>query len=304
MTDQERVWVLEGWIENTGDWPVNTPAINGHASDAEKLNRMKLMVNKGMLKYGGDPLIDDLVGPSVLNLLAAGQEIRVGYRGEKWLTRTTAETVGKLPQVGDPARVTALHMNAPWHPYSIPDIANDCLFRKVNADNCLYTLTSIAKEFADATKFPFVQQMNFGDLEPVANANGDAVVACITRIRIFMVNASKMVIYDPTRLGATQWAGGEFAVRVIKPGEFLAELEVIRLHPRETPIAAPPIQTTDFNAECGHKYRVGNFTLMLGATSNSFIERLVRAKIALLQVPQTYNNVANDLTGNLAGIAF
>lgn len=99
------------------------------------------------------------------------QPVALAYRGEGRDFDAIVRNRGATPraQLGSTVR---MNMEAPWHPFSDPQVASRAYARGTSGDNCLYTVNSVAPSLALPVGFPLIEDENIYAL-PRPKADGE-----------------------------------------------------------------------------------------------------------------------------------
>jgi len=133
---------------------------------------LKRMFKEGFIAYTadfhgtGDDLLDPLSDNSSL------KSIHVGFRGETRPPAMVKMHNGCMSKALVEGLRNSLGMNRPWHPFTDPELRGKAYFRSgtKNADNCLFTVVSIATDFMTASKFPLMADLNLENPDIIGTA--------------------------------------------------------------------------------------------------------------------------------------
>lgn len=236
--------------------PDGTPK-NPNLSDPQKRDLLTRMLRSGFAEFTADYLeSDDLTLPGVQS---GPNRVHVAFRGDFRNPSEVRMHEGTYAKASLPALRSSMNMSRPWHPFSDLRIRKKLYFRRWNADNCLYTVVSIAEDFATATKFPLMCDMEswqFGtavvtahgytggeDVRRLAAVFGGAVPSAArpgapaqkilkaSRTNIYVVKT--YFAFNTRRMQDVGPAGSPFperAVRGIPWSRHLARVRIERIH--------------------------------------------------------------------------
>ncbi len=236
--------------------PDGTPK-NPNMSDLQKRDLLTRMLRSGFAEFTADYLeSDDLTLPGIQSGL---NRVHVAFRGDFRTPNEVRLHEGTYAKASLPALRSSMNMSRPWHPFSDPAIRMKLYFRRWNADNCLYTVVSIAEDFLTATKFPLMCDMEswqfgsavvaargytrgedvrrlaavFGGAVPSAQRPGAPVSKILKASRTNIYVVKTYSAYNTRRMQDAGPAGSPFperAVRGIPWGHHLARVRIERIH--------------------------------------------------------------------------
>lgn len=90
------------------------------------------------------------------------RKVQLGWRGD---TRAFADLLGSGGFICKAESVAgnyaqSKNMRQPWHPYSKLSIRSDMWYRRVSADNCTMTITSVTRDFKTGSVFPQLSEVH------------------------------------------------------------------------------------------------------------------------------------------------
>jgi hypothetical protein len=186
--------------------------------------------NKGMPEKGEKllPKIDAL-GP---------QQFGVGFRGDSRDPDTLiAHDKGAFNRkVQSPFAINSYNLAQAWNPFSQDEVKNTMYWREGQADNDLFTVVSVAKNFATASKFPllddppkdlkvYAQQAELVVSSDSTNAR-TTVKTAVSRMYVYMVAIDEGFNTEEYQVSRFP----EIGVQEVKAEKFLAHMQILRLH--------------------------------------------------------------------------
>jgi hypothetical protein len=226
-------------------------------SDVQKRDILGRMLRSGFTEFTGDYLEnDDITLPGIRS---GPNRVYVAFRGDFRTPNEVRVHEGTYAKASLPVLRNSMNMSQPWHPFSDPATRMKLYFRKWNADNCLFTVVSVAEDFATATKFPLMCDMEnwqfgtavvtargyvagedvrnlaarFGSTVPAPARSGGSTQKILkaSRNNVYVVKTG--TAYNTRRMQDAGPAGSPFperAVRGIPWSHHLARIRIDRIH--------------------------------------------------------------------------
>ena len=279
MPKADRLTVLKEVVNQNGELLPNwnyldikeTSQFNNLSVDRQ--NAMKTLLKDKMMKKGftrwdkkvGDGMSE---GAKLLPKIDAlgKQEYGVGFRGD---ARDHAKLIEHdqgafRPKIKTPFAINKYNLNATWNPFSDDDVKNNMYWREGQADNDLFTVVSVAKDFATSTKFPLIDDPgpdlkiypNGATLKlrnPVSKNEYDQP-ATVSRMYVYMVTADEG--YDTQSYQTKESSFPEIGVKGIAAEKFLARMEVIRIHYGATGDDGHVVYVADYNIHHANNHKL------------------------------------------------
>ena len=251
MPKADRLPILKAVVDTDGNLlpacqDLNTKNVNGLGIPRQDELRtlLKQMMGKGFTPWKIKAEKEAVETKDLLPKIDAlgTQYHSVGFRGDARDPATLmAHDEGEFrPKVKSPFQVTKYNLDAKWNPFSEDTIRNTMYFREGQADNDLFTVVSIAKEFATATKFPLIN-----DAPPelkvypkgakvvmydTAGKTQSTVEVTVTQCYLYMVITGTG--FDTEEKQTSKFP--EIGVGLVTADKFLAYMTVTRIHYGET----------------------------------------------------------------------
>jgi hypothetical protein len=192
---------------------------------------------------------------------ALGKQLKaVGFRGDARDLETLAKHDGGafLSKSQSAYQVGKYNMEKEWNPFSDQVVRNTMYFREGQADNDLFTVVSVAKDFATSSKFPLIDDppselRTFVDgatveFEHVASKTRETRSVTVTTSFVYMVIADEGYNTEAEQVSKFP----EIGVKSIPKENFLATLDVVRLHFGRTGDDGHLVYVADFHFINGH----------------------------------------------------
>jgi hypothetical protein len=250
MPKSDRLPVLQKLVEPSGElkpaWDfLKTKDTN--ALDQESHNKIKGILKDEMMKKGfTDWSKKGKLEPSakILPTIDAlgKQEFRVGFRGDaRDYTKLLEHDQGAFqPKVKTKFAVQKYNLSASWNPFSDDDVKNAMWWREGQADNDLYTVVSVAKDFATSTKFPLIDDPGPDltiwpqgaklILRPPGQKSGEfAQQATVSRMHVYLMRVAGDV-YDTQSHQAKASSFPEVGVASVPADDVVARMQILRIH--------------------------------------------------------------------------
>ena len=251
MAKADRLPILKAMVDTDGNLlpayqDLNTKNVNGLGIPRQDALRtlLKQMMGKGFTPWRLKAEKEAVETKDLLPKIdALGKQFHsVGFRGDARDPSTLmAHDEGEFrPKAKSPFQVTKYNLDAKWNPFSEDTIRNTMYFREGQADNDLFTVVSIAKDFATATKFPLI---NDAPPEMKSYPKGaklvmyDTMARSQSTVEVTVTQCYLYMVITGTGFDTEEKQTSKFpeiGVGLVTADKFLAYMTVIRLHYGDT----------------------------------------------------------------------
>ncbi len=174
--EQDRKEFYKECLDPKGVLKGDCASKNASTRNAARRAILTKMLEKGFVAFEPDPAsyygtADQLL----MTLLSDGNhKVYAGFRGDLRPPATVKLHGGTVAKAQIEGLRDKLGMNEAWHPFygagDNPSALQKAYYRKGNADNCLFTVVSVATDFKTASKFPLMQDLRLENPQAIGMA--------------------------------------------------------------------------------------------------------------------------------------